>query len=119
MKWKIRSGNASSMKPVNDRISACRHCRSYRAEGRRGGYCQQLGVPVQGSWKTCSLAMAPFTANWQQLAGIGSWLSPSSDPETQITSELALPTLTLPETEAIPVVPVTPIITEEMLMGLE
>ncbi|GAB4237192.1 MAG: hypothetical protein Kow00121_64310 [Elainellaceae cyanobacterium] len=52
---------------VENNISSCRHCLFYEAEGRRGGQCQQLGVPVRGSWKTCSLASPPFTAKWQAL----------------------------------------------------
>jgi len=45
-------------------VSSCRHCQLYRAEGRRGGYCQQLNVPVQGNWKSCSLVIPPFAALW-------------------------------------------------------
>ena len=48
------------MKRVNQPISACRYCRFYQIEGRRGGSCQQLGVPVQGSWQVCALAVSPF-----------------------------------------------------------
>jgi hypothetical protein len=45
--------------------SACRHCRHYLPEGRRGGQCQQLSVPVQGQWKACSLAVSPFGSSWE------------------------------------------------------
>lgn len=48
------------MKTLNFPTSACRYCRYYQPEGRRGGVCQQLSVPVRGSWKACSLALAPF-----------------------------------------------------------
>ena len=41
--------------------SACRYCRHYNPEGRRGGTCQRLGVPVQASWKACALASPPFS----------------------------------------------------------
>jgi hypothetical protein len=41
-------------------VSACRHCQFYKPEGRRGGYCQQLSVPVQGQWQACSLSLPPF-----------------------------------------------------------
>lgn len=47
--------------------SACRYCRNYNAEGRRGGMCKQLGVPVRGSWKACSLALPPFAPSWEGL----------------------------------------------------
>lgn len=39
----------------------------YESQGRRGGQCQQLGVPVQGSWKSCSLALPPFMSTWKEL----------------------------------------------------
>jgi hypothetical protein len=47
--------------------SACRHCRHYTPEGRRGGNCQQLSVPVQSHWKACSLAVSPFGPSWENL----------------------------------------------------
>ncbi|WP_204102637.1 MULTISPECIES: hypothetical protein [Spirulina sp. CCY15215] len=52
--------------------SACRCCTFYSPEGRRGGTCQQLGVPVKGCWKACSLAAHPFAkSSWQDWdAGI-------------------------------------------------
>lgn len=54
------------MKCSDSPVSACRHCRHYVPEGRRGGACGQLNdVLVQGSWKACSLALPVFIANWQ------------------------------------------------------
>ena len=47
--------------------STCRCCRYYQPEGRRGGTCQQLCVPVQGDWKACSLAAPPFATTWEHL----------------------------------------------------
>ena len=32
--------------------------------GRRGGECQRLGIPVQGRWKACSLAI-PALSKWE------------------------------------------------------
>lgn len=58
------------MKTVNFPTSACRYCRHYCVEGRRGGMCQQLGVPVRGSWKACSLALPPFAPSWESIEGI-------------------------------------------------
>ena len=55
------------MKTQHFFTSACRHCRYYNPEGRRGGMCQQLGVPVQGKWKSCSLAVSPFASPWDDL----------------------------------------------------
>lgn len=53
------------MKTVN-LTSACRYCRYYQPEGRRGGMCEQLGVPVQACWSACSMASPPFTS-WKTL----------------------------------------------------
>lgn len=61
------------MKTLNFLTSACRACRYYRPEGRRGGLCQQLGVPVRGSWSACSLALPPFAPSWEKLEGIVVW----------------------------------------------
>ncbi len=58
------------MKTLNVLTSACRYCQYYKPEGRRGGMCQQLGVPVQGSWKACALAMPKFAPSWEGLQGI-------------------------------------------------
>ena len=60
------------MKILNFPTSACRYCRHYRLEGRRGGECQQLGVPVRGNWKACSLALPPFAPSWENLDGVWS-----------------------------------------------
>lgn len=58
------------MKTLNNVTSACRSCRYYQPEGRRGGLCQQLSAPVRGSWKACSLALPPFAPSWETLEGI-------------------------------------------------
>jgi hypothetical protein len=58
------------MKTTNCLTSACRYCRFYNPEGRRGGACQQLGVPVEAGWKACSLALPPFTSAWESLEEI-------------------------------------------------
>ncbi|MGV2828652.1 hypothetical protein [Myxosarcina sp. GI1(2024)] len=50
--------------------SACRYCRYYKPEGRRGGGCQMLGVPVKSSWKACALACSPFETNFIELEDI-------------------------------------------------
>ncbi len=41
-------------------ITACRLCQHYSPEGRRGGYCGKLDVPVLSKWEACSLAAHPF-----------------------------------------------------------
>lgn len=60
------------MKTLNFPTSACRYCRHYQLEGRRGGECQQLGVPVRGNWKACSLALPLFAPSWESLEGVWS-----------------------------------------------
>ena len=55
---------------LNPVASACKSCRFYTPEGRRGGNCQQLGVPVRGGWKACSLALPPFAPSWESLEEI-------------------------------------------------
>ncbi|WGV24512.1 hypothetical protein [Halotia branconii] len=64
------------MKPIKFLTSACRYCRHYKPEGRRGGTCQQLGVPVQASWKACSLALPPFAPSWESLED--AWILPDA-----------------------------------------
>lgn len=51
------------MSSLNSSVSACRHCLHYQVEGRRGGTCEQLGVPVQAQWRACPLAAPLFTTN--------------------------------------------------------
>lgn len=48
-------------------INSCRNCRHFAPQGRRGGVCQQLGAPVRGGWKACSLAVPPFAPSWESL----------------------------------------------------
>ncbi|WP_013323470.1 hypothetical protein [Gloeothece verrucosa] len=50
--------------------SSCRCCRYYKSQGRRGGTCQQLGVPVQSNWKACSLAAHPFVSAWETIGEV-------------------------------------------------
>jgi len=41
-------------------VSTCRFCSHYDPQGRRGGECRKLGVPVRGYWRACPLAVAAF-----------------------------------------------------------
>jgi len=66
------------MKPIKVLTSACRYCRHYKPEGRRGGLCQQLGAPVLGSWKACSFALPPFAPSWESLEDV--WSLPNATP---------------------------------------
>lgn len=47
--------------------STCRYCRHYNPQGRRGGLCEQLSVPVQSGWTACSLALPPFAPCWEEM----------------------------------------------------
>jgi hypothetical protein len=66
------------MKSIQSLTSACRYCRHYQPEGRRGGTCGQLGAPVQGSWKACSFALPPFAPSWESLEDV--WSLPEAQP---------------------------------------
>ena len=55
------------MKTANFITSSCRYCRYYKSEGRRGGTCHQLSVPVQAEWSACALAASPFNTPWDSL----------------------------------------------------
>lgn len=56
-------------------MSRCGLCRFYRHEGRRGGTCSQLNVPVSGSLKACCLSESPFSSDTETMVGIADWES--------------------------------------------
>ena len=58
------------MNEIDISTSVCRFCRFYEPEGRRGGSCHKLGVPVQSSWQACSLASSPFETTLTKLEHI-------------------------------------------------
>ncbi|WP_414527731.1 hypothetical protein [Nodularia chucula] len=78
------------MKPIKLLTSACKYCRHYQPEGRRGGMCQQLGTPVQAGWKACSLALPPFAPAWETLEE--SWDLPDATRVLCTTKTLSLDT---------------------------
>lgn len=55
------------MKTLNLLVSACRYCRYYKSEGRRGGTCQLLDGSIHGGWKACALAIPAFAPSWENL----------------------------------------------------
>ncbi|MEH1822986.1 MAG: hypothetical protein V7L31_28575 [Nostoc sp.] len=75
------------MKPIKVLASACKYCRHYQPEGRRGGTCQQLGAPVQATWKACSLALPPFAPSWETLED--AWGLPDAAPVLASCQSLA------------------------------
>ena len=48
------------MNSQNCSISTCRNCHHFQTEGRRGGFCEQLGTFTDPTWKACPLAIAAF-----------------------------------------------------------
>ncbi|RMH66974.1 MAG: hypothetical protein D6676_03580 [Cyanobacteria bacterium J003] len=49
--------------------TTCRFCRFYYSEGRRGGTCEKLNVPVRGFWRACPLGAAiPARGNEPAIA---------------------------------------------------
>lgn len=55
------------MNSAQCQVSSCSRCRFYDPEGRRGGQCSQLGVPVESRWTPCSLAMPVFEASLVEM----------------------------------------------------
>ena len=53
------------MNSSGESVTACRLCDHYNPEGRRGGICNKLDVPVQPAWGACRLAVHPFQQSWQ------------------------------------------------------
>ena len=82
------------MKTLNLPISSCRFCRYYQSEGRRGGMCQQLGVPVRATWKACGFALPAFSSSsssssssWEKLEKLEEiW----QDEQLMLTEELSV-----------------------------
>lgn len=61
------------MTQLHSRAFSCRHCQHYKPHGRRGGECQQLNVPVQGSWKACAMASLAFAPTWDNIKELVKW----------------------------------------------
>jgi hypothetical protein len=58
-------------------VTVCRLCQNYNPEGRRGGFCEKLDVPVLAAWEACSLATHPFEISWQPSHTFNNLLSDS------------------------------------------
>ncbi|MDX2254186.1 MAG: hypothetical protein NW214_01585 [Pseudanabaenaceae cyanobacterium bins.39] len=65
------------MNSLDNQVTACRLCQHYKPEGRRGGMCNRLDVPVLANWESCSLAAHPFELSWQASNNINSLLQDS------------------------------------------
>mgnify|MGYP001795951415 CR=1 FL=1 len=66
------------MTALNCDVSRCGVCKFYSHEGRRGGRCSQLSVPVDSQWKACGLARSPFVSSLQDDEGITDWIASSA-----------------------------------------
>lgn len=88
------------MNEINFSASTCRFCRFYQPEGRRGGACRMLGVPVESSWKACALAASPFETTLKKLEDIFQLDSTSS----AIVSTTKAPRMQVEETTS-PMIP--------------
>lgn len=95
---------------VSPATSACRACRYYTPEGRRGGFCQQLSVSVRGSWHACSLAISPFAPSWEGIEEILIWqqemailreMLPLEDSPLEVEQPISISTSTKPTVQAL------------------
>lgn len=64
------------MKSSHCAISTCKNCQCFRAEGRRGGTCEQLNTFAAPDWKACPLAIPAFESLESNLEGYGQVPSP-------------------------------------------
>lgn len=89
------------MSALSCHASACRYCRHFTPEGRRGGNCQQLGVPVRGNWKACALAMPPFAPSWENSEVIPAWQGKTPIVQEALSLERSFnaPAITVTKTE--------------------
>jgi len=65
------------MNSSSNSITSCRLCHHYNPEGRRGGLCEKLDVPVLSTWDACSLAAHPFETSWQPANNFNTLLNES------------------------------------------
>lgn len=73
------------MTALKSGVSRCGLCRFYNHEGRRGGTCSQLNVPVAAKWNACGLSASPFESGNQREGAIAAqqnrWLVPETASE--------------------------------------
>ena len=74
------------MTASNCTVSRCGLCQCYSHEGRRGGRCCQLNVPVGSQWEACCLAIAPFPDEGHAALGIAQLETASSISSAEIMS---------------------------------
>jgi hypothetical protein len=82
--------NLRYMNTSGNSVPACRLCQHYNPEGRRGGFCGKLDVPVSPAWEACSLAVHPFEPSWQSTTDFNSLLNESFHNSIPLTNEESL-----------------------------
>lgn len=78
------------MESAQCRVSSCNRCHFYTPEGRRGGQCGQLGVPVQSHWASCSLAVPAFAASLIEMKPLDFLPQPAELTFPEVVLEAAL-----------------------------
>ncbi len=73
------------MNSLGNSVTACRLCQHYSPEGRRGGYCGKLDVPVLSKWEACSLAAHPFETSCLSTNNLNTLLYESIPDNLNIT----------------------------------
>lgn len=76
------------MDSPSNSVTACRLCQHYNPEGRRGGFCEKLDVPVIAKWDACSLAAHPFEASWQSTDDFNSLLHESLNEKIALSHQV-------------------------------
>ncbi len=72
------------MDSSDNSVTTCRLCHHYSPEGRRGGFCKKLDVPVLSQWDACSLAAHPFDSACQSINMLNTLLHESLLESTSI-----------------------------------
>jgi hypothetical protein len=78
------------MNTSDNSVTACRLCQHYNPEGRRGGFCGKLDVPVSPTWEACRLAAHPFGPSWEPTNEFNSLLQESFHNSIPLTNEESL-----------------------------
>lgn len=78
------------MKSEQGRVSFCSRCRFYTPQGRRGGQCSQLGVPVESRWTPCPLAVPVFMSPLVAMQPLDFLSQPSELSFSEVSLEAAL-----------------------------
>ena len=81
------------MNTSGNSVTACKLCQHYNPEGRRGGFCGKLDVPVISTWEACSLADHPFESSWYSTDARNSFLNESFHERVATVTLVEIPEL--------------------------